>query len=257
MPSGLKNAPATAARVMNRVLAGLNYVICFVYFDDIIVFGRDQKEHDERLRMVLNRMRQFNVKIRKHKCDFSKSCVDYLGYNIGVTGISPSESNVATVWNFSEPSNVVELRRFYGLCSYFHRFICNFSEILHPSTQLLKQGVAWCWEDSRKRAFETLRNIIIEKPVLACYKTDGAIEVHTNACDYGIGAVMYQQQKDGQFKPVCYIFRTLSPAEKNYGITEKECLAIVWSLHCLRHYLYGRKFSVITDDCELCWFMTS
>lgn len=257
MPFGLKNAPATAARVMNRVLAGLNYLICFIYFDDIIIFGRTREEHDELLKIVLERLKSHGVKLRPHKCRIGENHVDYLGYHIGVSGISPSEDNLKSVRSFKEPKNISELRRFLGLCSYFRRFIKQFSAIAQPLNELLKKNVSWRWTESESTAFQQLKKLITEKPVLACYRTNGSIEVHTDACDYGIGAIMYQQQEDEEWKPVCYISRTLNEHEIKYGITEKECLAIVWAIERLRHYLYGRTFTVITDHCGLCWFMSS
>lgn len=257
MPFGLKNAPATAARIMNKVLAGLNYVDCFIYFDDIIIFGRTKEEHDTRLKKVLTRLREYNVKLRQHKCDIGKESIDYLGYHISHQGISPSENNIASVLAIKKPNNVGSLRRFLGLCSYFRRFIKNFASLAQPLYALLKKDAKWVWNEKQSSCFAELKGMITRKPVLACYRTEGAVEVHTDACDHGIGAILYQEQENGEMKPVSYISRSLKSAEKNYGITEKECLAIVWSLQYLRHYLYGRTFVVITDHCGLCWFMSN
>lgn len=257
MPFGLKNAPATAARTMTHVLAGYNFVVCYIYFDDILVFGKSQEEHDKRLRMVLERLRQHNVKLRKPKCEFNLDAVDYLGYHIGKHGICPSESNIATVIRFPEPKSCSDVRRFCGLCSYFRKFIPSYVKAASPLQMLLRKDSKFVWGEAQQKSFDLLKKIITAKPVLACFVTAGDVELHTDASDNGIGAVLLQQQTNRLYKPVCYVSRTLSPAEKAYGVTEKECLAIVWSVMRLRHYLYGRRFTVVTDHCGLCWFMTS
>ncbi|XP_053204556.1 serine-rich adhesin for platelets-like [Panonychus citri] len=253
MPFGLKNAPATAVRTINGILGGLNYVDCFVYFDDIIIFGRTQEEHDYRLRLVLQRLKQHDVKLRRHKCTFSVNEIIYLGHKVNQDGIVPDPSRAASILCIQPPTNIHEMRRFLGLATTYRRFIDGFSRRAFHLNRLLKKNVPYVWTEDQQNAFDDLKQALVSPPVLSPITDEGEIELRTDASNEGLGACLLQKQND-EFKPISFISRTLNPAEKNYGVTEKECLAIVWAIANLRHYLFGRKFTVITDHCGLCCF---
>ena len=184
LPFGLKGAPATSVRVMNEILAGLNFVDCFVYFDDIIIFGKDIQEHNERLERVLSRLQEANVKLCRHKCVFGTTRINYLGYDIGADGVKLSKDNVKKLLEMPEPKNVTEVRRLLGLGSRYRKFVQGFTSIVRPLQSLLKKDTMFIWDERHQGAFEQLKKCLCTRPILALFRDE--LELRTNASDNGL-----------------------------------------------------------------------
>lgn len=255
MPFGLKGAPATFQRLMTTVLSGIQGIKCLVYLDDVVVFGENLSTHNERLREVLNRMRKYNMKLQPDKCEFLRKEVCYLGHVIGHTGVRPDEKRIEAVRNFPEPKTTRELKGFLGLAGYYRRFIPNFSKIAKPLTELLKKDVPYAWNDKTEKAFVTLKNLLISEPILQYPDFSKPFVLTTDASNDAIGAVL-SQGPIGKDLPIAFASRTLNNAERNYPTVEKELLAIVWGCKYFRQYLYGRKFTVVTDHRPLTWIFS-
>ncbi|UYV84941.1 hypothetical protein LAZ67_X004064, partial [Cordylochernes scorpioides] len=252
MPFGLCNAPATFERIMDNLLRGLKWNICLCYLDDIIVFSKTMEEHILRLEMVLNCLSKAGLTLNLEKCHFGSRRMKVLGHLIDGDGIYPDPDKVEAVRNFLRPKNVSEVRSFLGLCSYYRRFIKSFADITGPLNELLKKGKQFSWNDRQEDSFNNLKSALTSEPVLGHFDEAAPIYVHTDASGFGIGSVLVQL-RDGCEQPIAYASRTLSKSEKNYSTTEKECLAVVWSISKFRPYLFGSPFSVVTDHHSLCW----
>ncbi|XP_076660824.1 uncharacterized protein LOC143364275 [Halictus rubicundus] len=248
MPFGLKNAPATFQRMMDTALRGLVNKHCFVYLDDIIIFGDTIGKHNENLAMVLQRLRELGLKIQPDKCEFLKPELEYLGHLVTAEGVKPNPKKILAVERFKVPTTPTEIKSFLGLSGYYRKFIRNFSKIAKPLTDLTQKDVPFHWTDKQQNSFETLKQKLCEAPVLTYPDFNRQFTLTTDASNEGIGAVLSQ---DGH--PCCYISRTLNAPERNYTTTEKELLAIVWAVKRLRQYLLGRKFVIRTDHQALKW----
>lgn len=145
-----------------------------------------------------------------------------------------------------------ELQQFLGLCNYYRRFIADFSTIAEPLYQLLRNNVEFLWNSTCDESVCKLKQTLIKAPILGYPTSGGHYTLHTDASGQGIAAILSQTQSERQVN-ICYLSRTLSPAERNYSTSEKECLAIVWAIKSLRHYLLGTKFTVISDHSCLQW----
>lgn len=132
MPFGLKNAPATFQRMMDTALRGLINQNCFVYLDDIIIFGQSIEEHNKNLSIVLQRLRELGLKIQPDKCEFLKPELEYLGHIVTADGIKPNPKKIEAVQNFKTPRNPTETKSFLGIAGYYRKFIRNFSNIANP-----------------------------------------------------------------------------------------------------------------------------
>ena len=254
MPFGLTGAPSTFQRLMESVLAGLQWSTCLVYLDDIIIFSTTFEEHLERLREVFSRLRDAGLKVKPQKCQLFRKVVPFLGHVISKEGVATDPSKVDAVAKWPVPLTKTELRSFLGLASYYRRFIKNFAAVASPLHHALTVGneKTFVWTTACDRAFSELKKCLVDAPVLSYPRSDEEFILDTDASDFGIGAVLSQIQ-DGEEKVIAYASRTLSKSERNYSVTKREMLALVFYSQHFRHYLYGRRFIARTDHDALRW----
>lgn len=252
MPFGLVNAPATAVRLMRDILCGLDGKICFVYFDDIMVFAEELDQLIERCECILSRLRQHNLKLKPSKCSFALEKVHFLGHEVSKSGISIDPNRIEQIKNFAKPKNNSAVRRFHGLCSYNRKFIKDFASIAKPLTPLMSTTIEFYWNEETQKAFDKLKEALTSTPVLALYDPNAELELRTDASSFAIGAILYQRHQDPQFSGVItYYSKTLSPTEQKYSATERELLAAFRAVTELKHFLIGKPFILVTDHAAL------
>ncbi|KRZ81808.1 Retrovirus-related Pol polyprotein from transposon, partial [Trichinella sp. T8] len=161
MPFGLCNAPATFQRLMENALRGLTFKGCLVYLDDIIVYGRTEEEHLERLEGVLSRLQSVGLKIKPEKCQLMRQSVRYLGHIVTQHGVSTDPEKTAAVQEWPTPRCVREVRQFLGLASYYRRFVRNFAGVANPLHALTKKGEKWRWGPKEEEAFARLKDALV------------------------------------------------------------------------------------------------
>ncbi|KYB24754.1 hypothetical protein TcasGA2_TC031587 [Tribolium castaneum] len=247
MPFGLANAPAVFQRAMNKVLGPLRFQTAFCYIDDLLIPSKDFETGLNNLRTVFQLLRQFGLTLKLSKCCFFGSQIEYLGHEISAEGIKPGETKIKAVTAFPKPTDVHKLRQFLGLCGYFRKYVKDYATIANSLTSLLKKGSAFVWEEAQERAFQTLKDILTSRPVLAIYDAEAETELHTDASKVGIGGILLQRQGDGSLRPVMFFSRQTTKEEQRYHSYELETLAVVCSLKHYRVYLLGLQFKVITD----------
>ena len=253
MPFGLCNAPATFQRLMDSVLAGLQWTSCLVYVDDIIIPGKTFDDHLHNLHSVLLRLREANLKLQPPKCIFARKSVSFLGHIISAKDIAADPTKVNKVATWPTPTCRRDVQQFLGLCNYYRRFIKNFADIARPLHRLTEKTATFMWSENCQSAFEDLRKKLTDAPVLAFPDYSRPFLLDTDASDTGIGAVLSQILADGQEHVIAYASRTLSKPEQRYCTTRKELLsAVVFTKH-FRPYLLGRHFTLRTDHGSLQW----
>ena len=253
MPFGLCNAPATFQRLMDTVLAGLQWDHCLVYLDDIIVVGRTFEEHLTALRLVLERLERAGLKLKPTKCHLCQSEVQYLGHVVSAQGVAVDPSKTDRVRNWPKPQNKLAVQQFLGLASYYRRFVPNFATIAQPLHRLTEKTVPFVWNEGCQHAFEKLKEKLTTTPILAFPDFSCTFLLDTDASDYGIGAVLSQVATDGGERVIAYASRVLSKPERNYCVTRRELLAVVYFTDHFRQYLLGRQFSLRTDHQSISW----
>ena len=244
---GLCNAPATFQRLMESVLVGLAREVCVVYLDDILVMGETFEEHLENLASVFDRLRQAGLRLKPSKCYLARWEVEYMGYVVSAKGIAADPRKMEAVRAFPTPSNLKSLRSFLGLASYYRRFIPNFVKVANPLHALTRKDAPFDWSPTCQTAFEDLKRLLTEAPLLAFPVFSKGFLLETDASGTGLGAVLAQVQEDGTTRPIAYASRTLQKHEQNYGVTELEALGVVWAVRHFRPYLYGHQCAVYTD----------
>ena len=253
MPFGLQGAPATFQRLMDSVLKGTES-FAGAYIDDVAIFSVTWEEHLHHVEYVLEKLRTAGLTANPKKCKFGMSEALYLGYTIGKGQVKPEESKTKAVVNYARPKTKTEVRAFLGLVGYYRKFIHQFSSVVAPLSDLTKKSVKTInWTPDCEQAFQKVKQLLCEAPVLRTPDLSKEMIVQTDASNRGLGGVLSQIGDDGEEHPVVYISRKLLPREERYSIVEKECLAVVWALQTLNIYLYGREFILQTDHQALYW----
>ena len=253
MPFGLCNVPATFQRLMDAVLAGLQWSSCLVYLDDVIIPGKDFEDHLQNIRVVLERLRQAGLKLHPTKCHFGKKQVTFLGHIVSEDGVATDPQKISKVASWPVPISQHEVRQFLGLASYYRKFIKGFATVAKPLHRLTEKTAVFKWTTDCQEAFEKLRQQLVSPPILAFPDYQKPFILDTDASNLGIGAVLSQVQDDGQERVIAYGSRVLSKAERRYCVTRRELLAVVYFLQHFRPYLLGRHFTLRTDHGSLTW----
>ena len=248
LPFGVASAPAVFQRTMESILQRhTDGIAC--YIDDIIITGKSTKDHlDLHLEEVLKRLSEHGVKTKKDKCHFFEDSVEFLGHMIDAKGIHTTPDKLQAIVDALAPRNVNDLRSFLGLLNYYRKFIPQFATILHPLNALLRKNAKWNWSPECQKSFESAKAALSSSSLLAHYNPTLPIRLAGDASAYGIGAVIAHVMPDGSEHPVAFASHTLTSAEKNYSQREKEALALVYCVKRFHTYLYGRHFTLVTDQ---------
>lgn len=255
MPFGLRNAPASFQRLIDKVKRTLVGVMILAYLDDIILLSKDFESHLRDLDRVFQALRHYQLRAKREKCQFGCTQVKFLGHFLTPTGLAINTEKVAAIMNRPAPRNVKEIQSFLQTCSWFRRFISNFSTVARPLSSLTKKNAPWAWGEEQQTAFTELKKKLTSTPILRQADTSQPFTLRTDASQYALGAVLLQGEGPEE-KPIEYASRLLSKAEQNYSTTEREALAIIFGLAKFRGYLEDSTTVVITDHQPLKWLMS-
>lgn len=247
MPFGLVNAPSVFQRTINKILLEAKIKYAIVYMDDILIPSKDIEEGLKRLEEVLVLLKRGGLTLKLNKCHFFLETIDFLGYEVKSDGIRPGLRKIEAVANFPKPGNQHELRQFLGLSGYFRRFIRNYASLAAPLTDLLKKDIKWCWTGNQDEAFNKIKEMLVDRPLLALYNPKAETQVHTDASKEGLAGILLQANCDGVFQPVSYFSRKTNSEERKLHSYDLETLAVVASLNRFRVYLIGISFKIFTD----------
>ena len=214
--------------------------------DDIIVDGKTQKEHDERLWKVLQTLKDNNLTVNREKCQFNMSQLIFMGHVLSARGIGPSRVKVEAVINARTPQNAREVKSFLGLVTYSARFIPNLAMVSAPLRELTRQNVKFVWGKDQQRSFDLLKVLLSKAETLAYFDIKAPTRAIVDASPVGLGAVLVQEQA-GESLVISYASRSLRDVEKRYSQTEKEALAVVQGFERFHMYLYGTECELLTD----------
>ena len=263
MPFGLSYAPAIFQELMAIVLQGLPFATA--YLDDILIFSETLEDHLSHLETVFDRLRQHGLKLKLKKCSFLQLETHYLGFIINVKGISPDPAKVEAIQSLPTPTCVREVRSFIGMCSYYRRFIPNFSEIAEPIIALTRKYARFTWSDQCQNGFDYLKQSLTVVPLLAYPDPNKPYTLYTDASNSCIGACLTQEMDNEEFflpnvkneKPIYYLSHKLSKTQCKWSTIEKEAFAIHYSLQKLDYYLHNAKFTIKTDHKPLKYLLES
>ncbi|XP_075075179.1 uncharacterized protein LOC107760480 [Nicotiana tabacum] len=250
MPFGLCNAPATFQRCMMAIFTDMVEDIMEVFMDDFSVVGSSFDEFLVNLTRVLKRCIETNLVLNWEKCHFMVQQGIVLGHRVSSKGITVDRAKVDVIAKLPPPTSVKVIRSFLGHVGFYRRFIKVFSKITNPLCKLLEKDHPFVFFDDCRVAFEELKQKLVTTPIIVAPNWEQPFELMCDASDYAVGAVL-GQRKDKLMHPIYYASRTLSGAQLNYTVTEKEMLAVVFAFDKFRPYLIGSKVIVYTDHAAL------
>lgn len=256
MPFGLCNAPQTMCRLMDKVIPNELKEYVFVYIDDLLVVSKTFEDHVSRLRAVAKCLREANLTINVKKSKFCMKEIRYLGHVVGNGCIKADPGKVEAITKFPVPRTVRQVRSFLGMCGWYQRYISGFASIAAPITNLLAKHERFVWTDEAQEGFEKLKSCLTSAPVLRHPDFTKPFVIQCDASQSGVGGVLYQVDDEGDEHPIAYMSKKLNGAQRNYSVTEQECLAAILCIKKFRGYVEGMTFKVVTDHASLKWLMT-
>jgi transposase InsO family protein len=278
VPFGLTNAPAAFQEYINRALADSIDVICVVYLDDILVYSDSEEEHIQHVQLVLERLLEYGLYVKLSKCEFHITRTEFLGFVVSPNGVEADKERLRTIQEWPEPTSVRDVRVFMGFVNYYRRFVKGFSSLAAPLNKLTQKGTGSAIGGHAQRkeesvpldigqegraAFEKMKSMFTDVPIMAHYKPGRATRLETDASGEAICGILSQLHEEnagkGQYRPVAYYSRKLIAAERRYDTHDKELLAVVESVKEWKRYLQplDAPFCLITDHHNLKWFMTT
>ncbi|WVZ93726.1 hypothetical protein U9M48_039683 [Paspalum notatum var. saurae] len=205
MSFGLTNAPAYFMNLMNKVFIEYLDKFVVVFIDDILIYSKMEEEHEEHLRLVLQKLRDHKLYAKLSKCEFWLDQVPFLGHIVSKGGIMVDPSKISGVMDWKVPKLILR------------RFIESFSGIAKPMTSLLEKGVPFNWTKERQAAFDELRKRLTTAPVLTLPDLTKSFTVYCDASKEGLGCVLMQEGK-----VIAYASRQLRKHEVNYPTHDPE-----------------------------------
>ncbi|GJX99728.1 putative reverse transcriptase domain-containing protein [Tanacetum coccineum] len=246
MPFGLTSTPAVFMDLINRVCKPYLDKFVIVFIDDILIYSKDEKEHEEHLKSILELLKKEQLYAKFSKCEFWIPKVQFLGHVIDSRGIHVDPAKIESIKDWASPKTPTEIRQFLGLAGYYRRFIEGFSKIAKSMTKLTQKGIKFDWGEKEENAFQLIKQKLCSAPILALPEGSEDFVVYCDASHKGLGAVLMQREK-----VIAYASRQLKVHEKNYTTHDLELGSVVFALKIWRHYLYGTRCTVFTDHKSL------
>lgn len=240
LPFGISSSPELFQRKCYELFGDIQGVS--IYFDDLIIAGKSEADHDQILYKVLERAKENNVKFNFTKFQYRLPKVKFMGHIISSEGIEPDSSNVDAILAIEPAKNRSEVLRILGLAKFFSKFIPNLSDITKNLRNLTRKDVEFVWTMSHDQELDQLKYLVTHSPTLKIFNPQSDITIQCDASSEGLGTVLLQNGH-----PISFASRTLSKAEKRYAQIEKELAAIVFSFKKFNYFVYGHNVVVQTD----------
>ena len=251
-PFSLTQALAYFQRLINKVIKGLPFA--FGYLDDVLIHSPDTESYLQHMRILFQRLREADLKLKDSKCNYFKTHAQYLGHLVSGKGIKPLPEKLESVKKMPAPTTLKEIKQFLGLVGYYRKFIPRFADIARPMTNLTKQDVSFEWTLQCQASFEMLKDALITSPILKYPNPNKPYTLFTGASKYAWACVLTQEhehEKDGKvFKinhPITFASGLFKGSQLIWAALTKEAFAIYSSIKRLLYYLEDAEIILRSD----------
>lgn len=246
LPFCLTNSSTIFMSLMHDIFQPYLHNFVLIFIDDILIYSKNQEEHKEHMRIVLQTLRENPLYAKFSKCDFFKDQIQYLGHVVSSDGIAVDPKKIKTIMEWKSPKNVADIRSFLGLATYYRRFIEGFSKIAFTMTSLKKKRRTFQWTVECQQSFERLKRLLTTTHVLKVADPKKSFMVCMDASREGVGGLLIQE---GNL--IAYESRKLKEYEQLYSSYNLELTIVVHALKMWQHYLLGKKFMLLKDHNDL------
>ena len=246
LPFGLSVSSEIFQKWLHQALEGLVGVACIA--DDILIYGIGDtiedatQDHDRNLTSLFRRCEEKSIRLNKEKVTLRVKQLDFMGHQLTAEGLKPDPSKVEAILKLQTPKTKEDIERLNGTVNYLAKFLPKLSQVMEPLRRLTQKGVEWYWGDAEDKAFNEVKQLVTQAPILAYYSPDKELVVQCDASSLGIGAALMQEGR-----PLAYASRALTDPETRYATIEKEMLAIVFALEKWHHFAFGRRIIIRSD----------
>ena len=255
---GLSQSPAYFQLLIDQVLMGCSG-FAMGYLDDIIIFSKTEEEHLKHLEEIFVRLCKFGLKMKREKCSFFKKHIQYLGHLVSKDGFEPLPEKLESIRKMPAPRTAKEVKQFLGLIGYYQKFVPRFADISRPLTKLTRHNIVFEWTEQCSKAFNHLRELLMEYPILRYPDPKQGYILYTDASGIGWSGVLTQELLDDRGKaknhPICYVSGQFRGSQLNWAALTKEAYAIYMSVHRLSFYVTDAEVTIRSDHLPLKKFL--
>ena len=270
------NSPATFQAMMNKIFRmEVAQGWLSVYMDNIVIHtkplnGETEQQHEQQhkqlIHQVLKKLETHDLYLKPEKCKFLKWEIEYLGVIVRNRVLKMNPKKLESIKNWATPNNLTEIQKFLGFTGYYRYFIPNYLQIARPLLHLTKKTTPWEWTKTQQLAFDLLKALMCEAPVLIQPNFEKKFFLQVNASAYGMGTVLSQEGeittpslrkcRKPALHPIAFYSATFTPTEWNYDIYNRELLAVMKVLYHWRPYLAwtNEPFTILTDHANLTYW---
>ena len=255
VPFGLSQAPAYFMALITKVLAGCE-TFALGYMDDILIFSSDEEAHLDHIKAIFHRLQDAKLKLKLSKCNFFKKHLHYLGHLVSVDGLLPTVEKTVAIKDLAPPTNIHEVQVVMGMFNYYRKFIPNFAEVAKSIVELTKKNMKFDWTNKCQVAFDTLKNTLIERPILVFPDPNKDYHLFTDASKAMWSAILMQDQNTVtsdslDLRPIAYQSGTFKGSQLNWATLTKEAYAIYMAFQKFSFYLEGAFTNLRCDHAPL------
>lgn len=257
LPFGVKDSGAAFIKALDVAIGPGFDEFVSAYIDDLLITSHTFQEHVEHLDRLFSRLREKGLTLSLEKSRFFRDSVPFLGFRLTREGIMPDPDRLQALNDLEAPTDKKQLQSVLGVVGYYRRFAVKHAYYIEPFRDLLGDTRVWNWTEKHEIAFRELKENFMNCVVLSHYIPGEIFRVQTDASDIGIAGILYMLDGDGNPRIISLVSRVLTKYERNYTVTEKELLAVIYSVLKFRYYLVGAKFQILTDHKNLTFLSSS
>ena len=210
--------------------------------DDIVIYGRDQSDHDANLRAVMERARETGLRFNPDKCKIRCTEIPFFGNIISDSGLRPDPQKTEAILNMDPSASLADLQTFLGMVQFLSRFVPNLASLSANLWDLTKKSSEFQWGPEHQSAVDKVKEAVTSTSSLQYFDSTKPVTIQVDASTRGLGATLFQDKG-----PIEYRSKLLTETETRYSNIEREMLAIVHGLEKFHYYAYGRHVTVETD----------